>query len=261
MYTYSKHLTTYIVPVIALLMAAMLLAAPLAASAAPMLSPFTQTELDDNWEADRFFPTDDVTSVTAFGRDDVARIGIDSSNTQSGTFQRTEGIKTVGVQDFGTAAQVDLYLDPDWEDKAVRSGFWLSGINDVGERAPEFVIIEFVNLEPSDSGDSAEGDHTGWRAWISGTGWFNLETPYEYGNWYTLAMELDTDAQEYTYSIDGEEVATQAAGGETEYVGELFLNSYNYGLDEFPNLSNDSYTAHWHVGEEFEPTLEITAPE
>ncbi|MEX2430801.1 MAG: hypothetical protein WD645_02645 [Dehalococcoidia bacterium] len=212
-----------------------------------MLSPFTQAELDNNWEADRQFPSDGVTSVSAFGRDDVARIGVDSDETAPGTFQRTEGIKTAEPQDFGTALQVDLYVDPDWQDKAVRAGFWVVGDDGAGARDELFGIIEFVNLEPSDSGDSAQGDHEGWRIWSSATGmWTDLPTAFGYGEWVTLGIELDTDAQQYIYYIDGDEVGT-AAGGEN-FIREIFLNSYNYGLDEFPNLSNDSYAAHWHVG-------------
>ncbi len=222
--------------------------------------PFTQAELDNNWEADRYFPTDGVTSVSAFARDDVARLGVDSTETQADTFQRTEGIKTVGDQNFGDAVQVDLYIDEDWQDKAVRAGFWVVGDdgdeNTTGSASRDdwFVILEFVNLEPSTSGDSAQGDHEGWRYWDSSIGWTNLDTDFAYGEWVTLGIELDTDAQEYLYYINGDHVAS-ASGGEN-FIRELFLNSYNYGLDEFPNLSNDSYAAHWHVGEEEEPAPE-----
>lgn len=217
-----------------------------------MLDPFTQEELDDNWEADRHFPTDGVTSVSNFGRDNVARIGIDANQTQSGTFQRTEGIKTVGDQNFGTAVKVDLYVDPNWETNATRAGFWVVGddgdenTTGTASRDDRFGILEFVNLELSSSGISAQGDHEGWRIWDSAVGWNNLLTDFTYGEWVTLGIELDTDAEQYIYYINGEQVGT--AGGGTEFIRELFLNSYNYGLDEFPNLGNDSYSAHWHNG-------------
>ena len=218
------------------------------AFASHLLTPFTQTELDTNWEADRQFPTDGVTSVIAFGRDDVARIGINSSAPDSSTFRRTEGIKTVGVQNFGNKVQVDLYVDPDWEDNAVRAGFWVVGDDGIGNRDNFFGILEFVNLEPSTSGDSAQGNHEGWRFWDSTIGWTDLETPFTYGEWVTLAIELDADNEQYNYYIN-EDFVDSAAGGE-HFIRELFLNSYNYGLDEFPNLNNDSYVAHWHVGVE-----------
>lgn len=207
---------------------------------------FTQAELDTNWEADRQFPSDGATSVSAFGRDDVARLGIDSSATESNTFRRTEGIKTVGAQNFGDTVQADLYVDSDWEDKAARAGVWVVGDDGAGARDNIFGIIEFVNLEPSTSGDSAQGDHEGWRYWTSADGWTNLDTEFEYGKWATLNIELDASAAEYKFTIDGEQVAT-GPGGEN-FIREVFLNSYNYGMDEFPVLSNDSYAAHWHGG-------------
>lgn len=208
--------------------------------------PFTQAELDSNWQEDRQFPTDGATSVTSFGRDPVARIGIDSNETEPNTFRRTEGIKTVGAGNFGTAVEIDLYIDPDWEDKAVRAGFWVVGDNGAGERDQLFGILEFVNLELSTSGESAQGNHEGWRFWDSTIGWTNLPTDFAYGEWATLGIELDTDAQLYNYYINGSYVIS-ATGGEN-FIRELFLNSYNYGLDEFPTLSNDSYSAHWHAG-------------
>lgn len=209
------------------------------------LSPFTQSELDDNWEADRFFPTDGATSVSAFGRSKVARIGVNSSLTQPGTFQRTEGIKTA-VDDFGQDVSVDLYVDPDWADKAVRAGFWVVGDDGLGARDDLFGILEFVSLEPSTSGVSAQGDHVGWRYWDSTIGWTNLATPFSYGEWVTLRIELDPIAEVYNYYLDGSYVAS-AAGGQN-FIRELFINSYNYGLDVFPNLDNGSYAAHWHAG-------------
>ncbi len=207
---------------------------------------FTQSALNSDWKADRTFPTGGVTSVAAFGRSDVARLGIDNTNAASGTFYRTEGIKTVDAQNFGQSVHVDLYIDPAWEHTAVRAGFWVVGDDGAGARDDWFGILEFVNLEPSASGDSAQGDHTGWRYWESGVGWTNLPTPFAYGTWVTLGIDLDTDAGEYQYFINGNLVAT-AKGGEN-FIREMFLNSYNYGLDGFTNLNNDSYAAHWHGG-------------
>lgn len=209
------------------------------------LPPFTQDELDTNWEADRQFPSDGVASVTSFGRDNVARIGIDRDLTENNTFRRTEGIKTL-VGDFGTAVQVDLFIDPEWQNKAVRAGFWVVGDDGSGGRDNWFGILEFVNLEPSTSGDSAQGDHEGWRFWDSTNGWTNLSTGFAYGEWVTLRIELDTDAEEYNFFIDGALVGSGPGG--LNFIRELFLNSYNFGLDTFPNLGNDSYAAHWHAG-------------
>jgi hypothetical protein len=185
----------------------------------------------------------------------VARIGIDSAETHQNTFRRTEGIKTVGEQNFGDRVQVDLYVDSDWADKAVRAGFWVVGDDGEGNRDELFGIIEFVHLEPSTSGESAQGDHEGWRFWTSPVGWTDVETPFTYGEWHTLEIELRTVEPQYLFYVNGEQIG-EGPGG-VNFIRELFLNSYNYGQDEFPNLSNDSYAAHWHVGvEDDEPPAE-----
>jgi hypothetical protein len=220
------------------------------------LEPFTQDELDNNWEADRYFPTGGVTSVSAFGRDDAAQISVDSTQTQPGTFQRTEGIKTVGDQNFGNLVEVDLYIDPDWQDTAVRAGLWVVGDDGANARDEIFAILEFVNNEPCDEADCSNPtnitDHEGFRIWDSNVGWSeNLDNEFAYGEWVTLGIELDPDAQQYTYLIDGVEVGT-ATGGEN-FIREVFLNSYNYGEDDFPTLDESSYSAHWHNGDVPEP--------
>ncbi len=227
-----------------------LVIAPLA-SAAPTTFSFTADELTNNWEADRFFPTGGVISVNSFGRNNVARIGIDSNQTQDGTFQRTEGIKTKGVQNFGNEVKVDLYLDQAWEDTVVRAGLWVVGDNGSGARDQKFGIIEFVNNEPCSLSDcSNQGnivDHVGFRVYDSSIGWKeNLTTAFTYNKWVTLGIKLDTTSSLYRYSINGVEVATASAGN--NFIREVFLNSYNYGKDDFPNLNSNSYSVHWNGG-------------
>lgn len=214
------------------------------------LQSFTQSELDYNWEADRYFPTAGVTSVSAFGRDNVAQIGIDATNTQPGTFQRTEGIKTVGVNNFGTAVKVDLYIDPTWENQATRAGFWVVGDNGAGARDNWFGIIEFVNSEPCPTPNcSNQGNitsHEGFRVWDSAVGWRDVATQFTYGEWVTLGIELDTSAEIYSFYIDGTFIASGPGGA--NFIREIFLNSYNYGLDTFPTLESSDYLVNWHAG-------------
>ena len=243
-----------LVVVVAGLFIASMATMSLSANAAPVLDSFTQAELNTNWEADRYFPTNGVTSVNAFGRNDVARLGINSASTQPGTFERTEGIKTVRDRNFGTQVNVDLYLDADWDNKAVRAGLWTVGddgnpaTTGIDSRDGFFGIIEFVNNETKVSGISNTTVHEGWRIWNSNTSaWTNISAPYTYGEWVTLSIELDTATNMYHYSIDGVEVGIASAGD--NYIREIFLNSYNYGQDVFTNLSTQSYNANWHVGE------------
>lgn len=215
------------------------------------LDQFTQQELNTNWVADRRFPTGGVTSVTAFGRDNVARIGVDSAQTALDGFSRTEGIKTA-VGNFGNVVEVDLYLDPAWETNAVRAGLWVVG--DASGLREDFGIIEFVNSEVCLASDcpgtheTNRPDHEGFRIWDSAAGgWsFELNTPIVYGTWVTLTISLDTVNNLYSYFIDGAPVGT--AAGDGNFIREVFLNSYNYGEDSFPNLTENSYAAHWHAG-------------
>ncbi len=239
------------------LVVGMLLSISTPAFADGLLPAFTQDEIDSKWVADRFFPTDDATSVSAFGRSKVLRIGIDKTQTQAGTFQRTEGIKTPDAAanapagNFGTEVEIDLYIDSDWQNKAVRAGVWTVGDTGSGARDELYGIIEFVNLETCPSPDctnfATTPTHTGFRIWDSNIGWSEyLTTPFVWDTWVTLRIVLDTTAGEYQYYINDELVGT-AAGG-TNYIREVFLNSYNFGADNFPTLSRNSYAAHWHNG-------------
>jgi hypothetical protein len=215
---------------------------------------FTQSELDDNWDGDRRFPTDGATSVNDFGREDVARIGVDSEQTAPGGFQRTEGIKTTPAQNFGDTVTVDLYMDPDWQDSAVRAGLWVVGDDGNEARDELFGIIEFVNSEDCEEGNCTgthptnRPNHEGFRIWDSTVGGWTeeLDTPFNYGEWVTLSIELDADAEEYKYFINGDLVGSATSG--SNHIREVFLNSYNYGEDTFPTLNSNSYAAHWHGG-------------
>ena len=215
------------------------------------LDPFTQTELDDNWAPDRQAPSGGVLSVDQFGRTNVAQIGIVSSeaNTIAGGYYLTEGIKSpFGPADnfdnganYGESVQIDLYVDPAWQDNSVRAGFWTIGDDGAGEANLGFFgIVEFANVE---------GVHEGWRAWDSSAGWNLLETDFAYGEWVTLTIELDPDADEFIYYIDGEMVGAGAAGAESTFIRNLILNHKNFGSETgLTDLDNKDYAAHWHAG-------------
>lgn len=218
--------------------AALLALSGVTAAADTMLDPFTATELSTGWEQDRRLPSGGVASVAAYGRTDVARLGIDTDAPSTlGAFYLTEGIKTVGAQDFGSAVQVDLYLDPAWDNTAVRAGLWVVGDNGSGQRDELYGIIEFVN----------NGTHEGFRIWDSTIGWLpNLSTGFTYGQWVTLSITLDTTNGRYVYAVDGVEVGT-AAGGNA-FIREVFLNSFNFGTQDVAGLEESDYAAHWHAG-------------
>ena len=192
-----------------------------------LLEPFTQDELDNNWFPDRRFPTGGVNSVQVFGRDNVAKLAVIGSEQSNEVFQQTEGIKT-GVDNFGQSVQVDLYLDPDWQDKSVATGLWVVGDDGEGGRDNFFGIQEFINLS----------FHNGWSYWESGVGYTDSNLPFEWGTWVTVKIELNADLGNYIYSVDGEVLGSVAGG--SNYIREVFLNTYNFG--------NSDYASHWHAG-------------
>ncbi|HUF98758.1 MAG TPA: hypothetical protein VMM60_11575 [Ilumatobacter sp.] len=220
-----------------------------ALAADTMLDPFTQTELDSGWDAELTqltFPSDGVTSVTAFGRTNVARIGVDHENpTTAGDTTgvlRNEGIITVPPRDFGLAVQVDLYVDPAWENHATQVGVRVYG-DDGGFRSGWVGGIEFVNSD----------GYTGWRTLSAAEGPQPVATPVAYGQWVTLSITLDPTGGdnyeytggEYSYAIDGVHVG-EAAGPET-HIREVLLNHFNFGGLQMP-IDIASYAAYWHAG-------------
>lgn len=216
------------------------------------LPQFTQDELDTGWEADRQEPTGGYESITAFGRENVVRIGIDSAKTHSNPHYRTEGITTEGIGDFGDGIKADLYIDPAWQGKAMRTGLWAVGSDGEDGIDNYFAVLEFANLEDCQESecDPIGGriqDHQGWRFWDPIAGAFTTHhLDFEWGEWYTLTIVLDANNQTYHYYVDDTEIGTAPAG--QHYIAKVYLNSYNYGLDNFPTLSNEGYDVHWHAG-------------
>lgn len=206
-----------------------------AIASSTMLASFTQAELDINWVADRQFPSGDVESVSAHGRDDVAAIGVVGDEQNTNSFRWFEGIKK--VDDFGPAVQVDLYVPSEWEDaetSPANVGFWASD-----NPLTAYPLIVFRNGETVDAGFYTydvvfDEDAQSWVGVYVPSG-----VDVIYDGWNTLSITLDTDADLATYAINGQEAGTPLyAAGDT--IGQVFLNHYNDGVLD--------YTAHWHAG-------------
>lgn len=213
----------------ALAVALMFSMAASAVASGHMLDPFTQDELDNNWEADRLYPSGGVESVAAHGRTDVAAISMDSSQaSDQGDWWGYEGIKQVA--DHGSAVQVDLYVPSAWQGHPANAGFWASD-------APTISVYPIIAFRNSDTVPA------GFYTW-DGAGWVNSGIPVNYDGWNTLALSLDTTNEVINYAINGQDAGDVAATGDS--IGQVFLNQYNYGAFDPDNAVD--YTSHWHVG-------------
>lgn len=214
---------------LALLLTAAMFTAPYSALAATYLNPLTTAELS-TWTADRTFPSGGAVSLPTFaGRNDVLKMGIDSSlrSTSGFSFYYTEGIKKEA--NFGKELGVDMYLDSDWQSKSVRSGLWGVAADDAN------VITAYPILEFS----TKRSDNTaGWRYWTNDD-WVNIPTAYSFGQWALLYIKIADDG--IHLKINGVEVGVVPLDGTTHF-SAVILNAYNYGE------GTQSYNTYWNAG-------------
>ncbi len=252
--------TMHVRALLCIALTAGLLAVPVAPAAAdsgipsgtvllPQHLDLTQDEIDTNWHADRQAPSAGWNSTSFDGRDDLLEYRIDDSSADSSTFRRTEGLKT--IHDVGVSVETSLFMDPSWADQPVRAGLWTVGEDSSGGRSDAYAIIEFSTARDWESPATVENNE-GWRVWVSGLGWENLDTSVTYGEWVDLRIDLDVAAQEYRLSIDGNLVKTHAIDvsdpfiRESLFLREVFLNSYNYGLETTATgFDSDDYAVRW----------------
>ena len=249
----QKFKKQLIIAVAAIFMASFV-ALTLSASAAPTTFSFTQAELNTNWGPERIAPSGGYSSLATFeGRSNVAEIRINSTLAHpTERYYRTEGIKNpknladnfaVGGN-FGQSVQVDLYLDPAWNNNAVRAGLWTvgdDGANGTDPASYPFGIIEFANVS----------GHEGFRYYDPIVdGYVNLAgfNASDYGKWVTFNITLNPTTDQYLYSINGVQVASSESPAISTYLHSVILNQRNFGLDLQARLTNNSYTAHWHGG-------------
>ena len=200
-------------------------------AASHLLDPFTQDELENNWVADRQYPSGGVESVSFEERDNVAEIGVVADEQQDDAFRQFEGIKK--VDDFGAEVQVDLYVPAEWElteTSPANVGFWASD-----DPITAYPLIVFRNSATVDAGFYVYDTQTG--AYIPSN------VAVEYDDWNTLSIALDTEEDNVNYDINGQSAGSSYAGSDS--IGQVFLNHYNDGERD--------YSAHWHVGVEEEP--------
>lgn len=183
----------------------------------------TEGELTANWVVDRAEPSGGYDSVSFGGRDNVLEMRVDTEERSTvAPFYYTEGLK----RDLNgpAAVKADLYVDSAWLDTNVRAGLWGVG-HDASDGISAYPIIEFTT--------AGEGDFTGWRIWngVSG-GWQNLPgIPYSADSWNALELVFNDETGEFDYYVNGALAGSNAAG-DSEDLGAVILNNYNYGATD-----------------------------
>ena len=243
---FSKFLALAVVGLSLTVLAGMTLRA--SAAAPTTRFNFTQAELNAHWGAERIAPSGGYVSKQAFDRSNVVEIGVNSAEANDDVYHRTEGIKTAYAApdnfsapgNFGQSVSVDLYLNSDWSNKAVRAGLWTVGDN--GNRGTDainypFGILEFAHIN----------GYQGFR--YGGTDdWVNVAGFKDYGKWVTLKIALDKDTHQYVLSIDGTKVGQTDSPAPSKYLYSVILNQRNFGKDPQGQLSTTSYAVDWQGG-------------
>ena len=171
-----------------------------------LLGPFTPEEVA-TWEADRTFPTGGFDVCHCFrGRNDVARLGIDSANPSPvSAFYRTEGVQKA---DDIRRCRPGRSLPRSLLGKATQHGP-VSGCSTRCSRGGSIAygIIEFANVEAPVTGAPGTGwgpgsePFEGFRIWDSEAPGTMVNLPnvdFTYGEWVTFRIEVDPNEPAYT---------------------------------------------------------------
>lgn len=199
--------------------------------------PLSATQEAGKWYTDRFAPAG-FESEVFMGDERLAHtISEDDGATGrpssfSSGFYNTQGRKfdTPGA----TRLSIDMFIAPEFEDVVRIGGLWGTGINAGGDIS-SFPIIEFFDnqFQVFDSIDDA--DSTGFRA-------VGTQAGFAFGQFATLAIELDTTADIFSFFVDNELLHTEEAGG-TVSIANAILQNVNTTDGVNRTIYFDNFTA------------------
>ncbi len=215
---------------------------PLSALAAAVMPDFAA--IPTGWTTDRYEPHSFSNVGTAFGRDNVLGIGINSAegylSRPAGyqyTFYNTQGRQHAVTGGAGSILSADLYIPLSWSmqtNGTVRSDMW--GVMTDGTSVTDYPIIGFTNF----------GGAARYRLWDgdTGSGWVDLATPVTYDTWTAFAIEFTGSS--YVYSINGNPVYSDSTINGTSGFQAVIMQAYNfYGDPSLGAATPVDYTAHW----------------
>lgn len=213
---------------------------------------FTTSELA-NWSPDRTAPSISH-SVSFEDRENVLEMNINTeAQSTKGAFYYTEGLqRDIPASD---SVKADVYIDSSWQGNQTRAGLWGIAKSTSGA-ITAYPIVEFTT--------ATEAGHVGWRTYDSigdTSHWVNLDTPFIWNSWNTLALTLNKTTHKFDVSINGTVVASNSYNETNASLNAVILNSKNYGTlgqDYSARWSNFGYGAVIDV--QNPPTLTVTTP-
>ncbi|MDP2157660.1 MAG: peptidoglycan-binding protein, partial [Nitrospirota bacterium] len=150
-----------------------------------------------------------------------------------------EGRKT--ALDTVSSVETSLFIDPSWDNTAVRAGIWATGNGAIAE----WGIIEYTTVHGYVQGSLTKS--ATFRTWNSTTGVWTPVMEAVAGETYTLRVEV-ADGSWYYFINDTLVGEVEVDGTDTKAIKEVILNHYNFGIespatgDEF---GNRAYTVQW----------------
>ena len=173
------------------------------------------------WYTDRYAPAG-FESVSFLG-DNRLKHTISASDSESGrpgnfssSFYNTQGRKfdTPGA----STISIDFYIDPAFDGASGRTGgFWGTGFDSGGNTT--FPIIEFFDNQFQVFDSVNDSDGTGFRT-------VGVQSGFAFGEFVTLTISLDSVADLFSFSVNGELLSTEEAGGAVE-IGNVILQNIN----------------------------------
>lgn len=209
------------------------------------------------WSTDRYQPNLFANVGSFAGRNDVLGIGISTaqgalnrspSYTQA-QFYNTQGMIQPLIGGAGSTISADLYIDSDWRSPAngnVRTDIW--GITSDGTRTatdPYSHRVAYPRIGFTNYGEA------GARLRVSDdsnpTGWINLSTTVNYGNW--MSLSLTYTGSSIVYAVNGTTVYTDSSiddnGRQPNGFSDILMQAYNFNDTSVPDAVGGNYTAHW----------------
>ena len=216
--------------------AALLFLSPLAVSA--------QTNVGHDYSlgvagyyTDRFDPAGFSVANGIHGRNNVLQLMIDQSTNLANrpawaqsTFYNTQGRKLDVNTPGSWFYQNDLYIESSWANNAngfIRTDLWATATNDLAfSNVTAYPIIGVTNY----------GGSLRARGWDGGQ-WVDFGRSLNLGGWNTLGMAFDASTNMFSYSVNGTQVASFAAGTSTG-VANIMVQGYNFCDPAIMNVSN-----------------------